>query len=756
MKRRFFYLIFLLVITFLVFIVHRQVALPLGDERVSRSEELFSEIQKIFPQASSYKLSLSKQEWFLVFDVQEKLVGKFILTQPFVHEQGYGGVVHLCIGVSPDGRIAGLVLTNHNETPDVVEFLKEKNFFESWTHLTVAQALSKRVDAVTGATETTQAVINSFQRRLSLIARNTPGVFMRIPGVMFSWKDCLAFCALVFSLFVFLRKETSKLWRLSLLMINVIVFGFLTAKTLSLSLFNGWLAQGMPWLDVTVLMFVLSVTIALVRNKNFYCTSVCPYGSFQELLGHIQKKKTILSYRHAQALRWLKVCYLLIIIGLVLGGAGVGLHLFEPFFTFTMVNVPAATLGIFIFFLFVSLFFHRFWCLFVCPTGTIFETFLEKNDNVKKAHVAMLVFFLFCTSMFVLAKGKVYKKMPAQATVAEVNAHQASFFKSLANGLVACELCPHRCVIKEGEFGFCRARKNINGKLYALTYGQPVALHVDPIEKKPFAHVYPGTRSFSLATAGCNLRCKFCQNWEISQLDADKVEGEYIAPEKVVAQAKASGTKTIAFTYTEPTIFYEYMLDIAKVAKAQGIACVMHSAGFVNEAPLRELSKYLLAANIDLKGFDEKFYTAFTGGHLETVLNTLKILKEEGVWIEITNLLIPGANDSDEMIENLCKWIKENLGAQTPVHFSRFYPMYKLVNLSPTPVATLRRAYTIAKKVGLEFVYIGNIPGTEGESTFCPACGKLLIKRTGYTILENYIIDGRCPICQYQIPGVWN
>ena len=345
---------------------------------------------------------------------------------------------------------------------------------------------------------------------------------------------------------------------------------------------------------------------------------------------------------------------------------------------------------------------------------------------------------------------------PAPAGTFKVNFHVAQFFKVLSEKTLQCELCPRQCIISDGSVGFCRARKNINGTLYALTYGQPVALHVDPIEKKPFAHVYPGTKSFSLATAGCNLRCKFCQNWEISQLDADQVEGEFVSPQDVVARAKASGAKTIAFTYTEPVIFYEYMMDIAKEARAQGVACVMHSAGFVNEAPLRALCKYLTAANIDLKGFDEKFYTTFTSGGLNAVLNTLKILREEGVWVEITNLLIPGANDSEEQVRKLCLWVKENLGASTPIHFSRFYPMYKLTDLSPTPVASLERAYKIAKEAGLQFVYVGNIPDRLAEDTACPQCGKILIKRAGYSVLENNIAQGLCPSCGYPVPGVWD
>lgn len=333
---------------------------------------------------------------------------------------------------------------------------------------------------------------------------------------------------------------------------------------------------------------------------------------------------------------------------------------------------------------------------------------------------------------------------------------EALYWRGEDGGKVRCLLCPRMCLISKGQRGFCRARKNIDGKLYAINYGQPVALHVDPVEKKPLFHVYPGTKSFSIATVGCNLRCKFCQNWEISQLDPESVQVVFVPPEKIVNEAKNSGSKTIAFTYTEPTIFYEYMLDIAKEAKKEGVSCVMHSAGFINEAPLRKLSKYLTAANIDLKGFSESFYSSFCEGNLQDVLRSLKILKEEGVWVEITNLLIPTANDSDEDIRNLCLWVKDNLGPDTPIHFSRFFPMYRLTDLSPTPLKTLVRAKEIATSVGLRYVYIGNVPQNIGEDTICPECKKVLVKRTGYTILENNIVKGRCKFCATVIPGVWD
>ncbi len=340
------------------------------------------------------------------------------------------------------------------------------------------------------------------------------------------------------------------------------------------------------------------------------------------------------------------------------------------------------------------------------------------------------------------------------------NAHssqqkEALFWEKLNGKTILCRLCPRNCPIPNGKRGFCRARKNIDGTLYTLTYGYPVAVHLDPIEKKPLFHVLPATKSLSIATAGCNLRCKFCQNWEISQADPEKVKPKYLSPQNIVDLAKISGASTIAFTYTEPTVFYEYMLDTAKLAKENGILPVMHSSGYINKEPLELLSKYIAAANIDLKGFKKEFYEATCSGKLEPVLNTLKTLKKNGVWVEITNLLIPGLNTDEEDIRNLCRWVKDNLGPETPIHFSRFFPMYKLKNLSPTPIKFLTMAKEIAESEGLYFIYIGNVPHQDGENTYCPYCKKLLIKRVGYNILENNIESGKCKYCGKEIPGIF-
>ncbi len=341
---------------------------------------------------------------------------------------------------------------------------------------------------------------------------------------------------------------------------------------------------------------------------------------------------------------------------------------------------------------------------------------------------------------------------PAQEPLKE-----AYFYQRLDNQAVQCQLCPRQCVILPGRRGFCGVRENRNGKLFSLVYARPCAVHIDPIEKKPLFHFLPGSSAFSIATAGCNLKCVFCQNWQISQARPEEVKYTYLEPQDIVDRAKQAGSPTIAYTYTEPVIFYEYMFDTAKLAKVQGIRNIMHSNGHINEEPLRQLCRYLDAANIDLKGFSQEFYGKMTLGDLDSVLNTLKILKQEGVWIEITNLIIPGYNDNEEDIIKMCLWIVENLGEDVPVHFSRFWPMYKMLTLYPTPVTTLERAKSIAQDCGLKYVYLGNItPGHPGESTYCPYCGNVVVKRSGYIIREvNLDKRGRCGFCGKKISGVW-
>jgi pyruvate formate lyase activating enzyme len=329
------------------------------------------------------------------------------------------------------------------------------------------------------------------------------------------------------------------------------------------------------------------------------------------------------------------------------------------------------------------------------------------------------------------------------------------YFTPLGGKRIRCDLCPRECVVSDGGRGYCEVRENRDGKYYSLVYGNPVTWHVDPIEKKPFFHVLPASGSFSIATVGCNFDCKFCQNYEISQAKPDDVASFDIPPELLVAAVKRTDCKSIASTYVEPTIFYEYMYDIGVLVKEEGILNVCHSNGYIKQEPLKALCKVLDAACIDLKGFTEDYYRNLTEGTLQPVLETLKTLRREGVHVEIVNLVVPTKNDNMDEIRQMCLWIKEELGAETPLHFSRFYPMYKLRNLPPTPVPTLEDARKVALSVGLQYVYIGNVPGHEGENTYCPQCEKLVIQRLGYRILQKNLNGGKCQYCGHSLPGIW-
>lgn len=337
-----------------------------------------------------------------------------------------------------------------------------------------------------------------------------------------------------------------------------------------------------------------------------------------------------------------------------------------------------------------------------------------------------------------------------------VSRKEARYYDKLEDGrgMVRCALCPRRCTLASGESGFCRARQNQGGVLYSLGYALPCAIHVDPVEKKPFFNFYPRSRSYSLACAGCNLRCKFCQNWEISQLSPLDSNSSFIPATHLVTMARAQGCKSIAFTYTEPTTFYEYMLEAAMAARSKGLLPVYHSNGFINPEPLGELSRQLSAANIDLKGFSDGYYKEICSAWLAPVLATLQGLKKAGVWLEITNLVVPGHNDSTQMITDMCRWIRNNLGPETPLHFSRFFPLYQLTGVPPTPVSTLERARSIALKEGLLYAYIGNLPGHAGNSTYCPSCRKQVIRRSGFSVLEWRLASGRCAFCKSTIHGV--
>jgi pyruvate formate lyase activating enzyme len=365
---------------------------------------------------------------------------------------------------------------------------------------------------------------------------------------------------------------------------------------------------------------------------------------------------------------------------------------------------------------------------------------------MKKIYIAAVI-FMMAVSM---------TQMPRPAFASGNEAPVARYWEKVKDDVVHCLLCPRSCVIKPGHRGFCTVRINRGGTLYTLGYGNPVAVNIDPIEKKPFFHVLPGTNAYSIAVAGCNMRCLFCQNWTISQAKPDEVTAYRMTPEDIVSGAIKSHCPFIVYTYTEPTVFYEYMLDISRLAHTKGLRNGMHTCGYINPAPLGELLKYMDAVNVDLKGFNEEFYRKMGAfAELKPVLETLRIVKREGVWLEITNLIISGRNDDPEEIRKMCEWIKDNLGDEVPLHFSRFMPAFKLQNLPPTPVEKLDEAYKIAKGAGLKFVYIGNVPGNPRENTYCPRCGKLLIGRIGYEVYENNIAQGKCKFCRETIPGIW-
>jgi pyruvate formate lyase activating enzyme len=321
---------------------------------------------------------------------------------------------------------------------------------------------------------------------------------------------------------------------------------------------------------------------------------------------------------------------------------------------------------------------------------------------------------------------------------------------------VQCLLCPFGCILKPGERGTCRVRLNLDGELVSLVYGLPVAVHVDPVEKKPLFHFRPGSPTFSIACVGCNLGCLYCQNWEISQARPEEVPPVEMQPGEVVASAIEAGCTSISYTYTEPIVWYEYMLDTAKAAREAGLANILITAGYINEGPLRELAPYIDAANVDLKGITDSFYARMCSGTLAPVLRTLEVLSELGVWLEVTNLVIPDWNDSEDDISSLCSRFFELLGGDVPLHFSRFFPMYRLVDLPPTPVSTLERARLAAGEAGLRYVYVGNATTSGGETTTCPDCGEELVVRHGFSVETMRIESGACPCCSARIPGVWN
>jgi pyruvate formate lyase activating enzyme len=352
-----------------------------------------------------------------------------------------------------------------------------------------------------------------------------------------------------------------------------------------------------------------------------------------------------------------------------------------------------------------------------------------------------------------LLEGGAVKELPVLQDTERL--HEASWWEAEPGGRVHCYLCPRHCHIHAGQAGFCFIRVNRGGKLYSLGYGSPAALQIDPIEKKPLNHFLPGSRVFSMGTAGCNMGCFFCQNWDISKSRQDQVRSQRVSPEDVPLLALEHGCESIAFTYNEPTIWGEYVIDICRAAKDHGLKTVMVSNGYITREAFHDIYDHIDAANIDLKAFTETFYGKITLTHLQPVLDTLQWLKNEtSVWFELTNLLIPTLNDDAEEIGKLSEWVMQHLGPDVPLHFTAFHPDFKLRDKPATPPETLHRARKIALAAGLHYVYEGNI-FSEGAHTACPSCGELLIRRSWHNVLENNLKNDACVSCGLAIPGVW-
>ena len=334
--------------------------------------------------------------------------------------------------------------------------------------------------------------------------------------------------------------------------------------------------------------------------------------------------------------------------------------------------------------------------------------------------------------------------------------HEALFWEELPDNKVKCVLCPRECQVADVERGYCGVRENQGGRYQTLVYGALCSANLDPIEKKPLFHYLPGTTAFSIATAGCNIECKFCQNWQISQFRPEQVPSTLVTPERLVVACRARSSPTIAYTYSEPVVFYEYMHDTAALARQQNIGSVMISNGYIQEKPLRQLCRHLTGVKVDFKAYSEQFYSEWCAGELKPVLEALEVLKDIGIWFELVILIIPTLNDSPQEIKGMSKWVLEHLGPDVPMHFTRFHPTYRVTNLPRTPVSTIERCRKIALEAGVHYVYAGNVPMHHGENTYCHSCGEELIHRTGFRVGTNRITDGKCPKCHTPIPGIWS
>ncbi len=367
--------------------------------------------------------------------------------------------------------------------------------------------------------------------------------------------------------------------------------------------------------------------------------------------------------------------------------------------------------------------------------------------------IILLLSFLLVGGWIVLKD--FFPSAPPELPSLSETKREASFYTKLKDNWVQCRLCFRNCTIPEGGRGYCMVRVNKGGTLYSLVYNLIGAVQVDPVEKEPLLHFLPGTTTLCFGTAGCNFKCIFCHNWMLATRTPEEVGGTALTPDEAVDLAISNKCQSVSFTYNEPTVFYEWVYETAKLAREKGLKAYFHTNGAINPEPLRELLKHLDGVCLDLKAFTTEFYQLTSVSDLKHVLNTLKIIKESGVWLEITNLVIPTMNDDLDKIKEMCVWVRENLGKDVPIHFTRFYPAYKLTRLSPTPIETLENAYKIALEEGLQYVTIGNVPGHKYNSTFCPKCDKRVIWRVHFEVMENHLEKGKCKFCGHSIPGVW-
>jgi pyruvate formate lyase activating enzyme len=345
---------------------------------------------------------------------------------------------------------------------------------------------------------------------------------------------------------------------------------------------------------------------------------------------------------------------------------------------------------------------------------------------------------------------------PSSATFESLHC-EARLYEAGADGAVRCHLCAHHCRIPDGRRGVCRVRENVGGTLQTLVYGRTISQHVDPVEKKPLYHFYPGSMAYSIATPGCNFHCRWCQNWQISQMprERDLINGHKATPEQVGAAARRSGSRSIAYTYTEPTVFFEYAYDIARLAHEIGLANIYVTNGYMTPEMLEIFEPYLDAVNVDLKAFRDETYRRYVGARLGPVLDSMRLMKRLGIWLEVTTLVIPGLNDDPAELRDAAAFVACELGPDTPWHISRFFPAYKMTDVPPTPVETLRKAREIGLAEGLQFVYVGNVPDEANQDIFCPGCGHVLIRRRGsFGVLTNRVRGGRCPDCGTPVAGV--